>query len=172
MAFDLFYAACCFDELSRGSVSCLMNANFGKWFPQRHNSMFYAEIDDHGVRRGNTGQILAWWQHPVASRVALELPYWAISSALYRLIRMAIKMAHKAGACISFIDFMSCITVAKWPCYGPLKIKPSYNIVLYYVLILCVYYGGPPTAMKAVLAIISDGKWAIIVINREVVQIN
>jgi hypothetical protein len=105
-------------------------------------------------------------------RVALDLPYWAICSASYRLIRMAIKMAREAGACFSFINFMSCITVAKWPCYGPLKIKPSYNIVLYYVLILFVYYGGPPTAMNAVLAIISDGKWAIIVINREVVQIN
>ena len=33
------------------------------------------------------------------------------------------------------VDFMSCITVAKQPYYGRLKIKPSYNIVLYYVII-------------------------------------
>jgi hypothetical protein len=33
--------------------------------------------------------------------------------APYRLIRMAIKMARKAGAFVSFIDFMSSITVAK-----------------------------------------------------------
>ena len=30
-----FYAACCFDELSRGSVSCLLNASFEKRF---HNA--------------------------------------------------------------------------------------------------------------------------------------
>ena len=51
---------------------------------------FYAKIDDHGIRRGDTGRILAQWQNPVASRVALDLPYWAMRSASYRLIRMAI----------------------------------------------------------------------------------
>ena len=30
-----FYTACCFDELSRGSISCLLNASFGKRF---HNA--------------------------------------------------------------------------------------------------------------------------------------
>ncbi len=30
------------------------------------------EFVDHGGRRGNTGRILALWQHPVASRVALQ----------------------------------------------------------------------------------------------------
>jgi hypothetical protein len=49
------------------------------------------------------------------------------------------------------------ITVAKQPCYSLLKIKPSYNIVLYYVLMQFVYYGGPLPAMNAVLAIIADG---------------
>ena len=34
----------------------------------------------------------------------------------------------------SVVDFMSCITVAKQPCSGPLKIKPSYNIIRYCVL--------------------------------------
>jgi hypothetical protein len=35
-------------------------------------------------------------------------------SALYRLIRMAIKMTSKVGACFSVVDFMSCINnVAK-----------------------------------------------------------
>jgi hypothetical protein len=59
---------------------------------QRHNSIFYAKIDDHGVRRSNTGQKL------VASRVALDLPYWTMRLAPYHLIRMAIEMAHEAGA--------------------------------------------------------------------------
>jgi hypothetical protein len=30
---------------------------------------------------------------------------------------------------------LPCITVAKRPCYGQLKVKPSYNIICYYVLI-------------------------------------
>jgi hypothetical protein len=103
-----FYAACCFDELSRGPVLCHLNDSFGKSFPQRHNTIFYAEMDDHGVRRGNTGQILTRWRRPapdggvqwrlVASRVALDLPYWAMRSAPYRLTRMAIEMAREAGS--------------------------------------------------------------------------
>jgi hypothetical protein len=59
--------------------------------------IFYAEIDDHGVRWGDTGQILARWWRPLASRVSLDLPYWAMCSAPYRLIRMAIEMAREAG---------------------------------------------------------------------------
>jgi hypothetical protein len=53
-------------------------------------------------------------------------------SALYRLICVAIEMA--AGPFFSIIDFMSCITVAKRPCNGLLKIKPSYTIVHHYEL--------------------------------------
>jgi hypothetical protein len=87
----------------------------------------YAEINDHGVLWGNMGQIVARWRRPVASRVALDLPYWVMRSAQYRLIRMAIKM----GPFFSFVNFMSCINVAKRPCYGPIKIKPSYIIVHY-----------------------------------------
>ena len=94
----LFYAACCFNVLSRGSVSCLLNASFKTAVSQRHNSIFYAEIDDHGVRRGDTGRILAQWQHMVASRVALDLPYWAMRSTSYHLIRMAIEMTSEGGA--------------------------------------------------------------------------
>jgi hypothetical protein len=93
-----FYEACCFDVLSRGSVSCLLNASFKTAASQRHNLIFYAEIDDHGVRRGDTGRILTQWRRPMASRVTLDLLLWAMRSALYRLIRMAIKMATKVGA--------------------------------------------------------------------------
>jgi hypothetical protein len=87
-----------------------------KAISQRHNSIVYAEIDDHGVHRDNTGQILAQWRRPVASRVALDLPYWTMRSAPYHLIRIAIKMASEVGAFFSVIDFMSCINVAKRPC--------------------------------------------------------
>ncbi len=95
-----FYAACRFNELSRGSVSCLLNASFKTVVSQRHNSIFWAKIDDHDVRRGDTGQIIAQWRHLMASRVALDLLLWAMRSALYRLIRMAIEMASKVGACV------------------------------------------------------------------------
>jgi hypothetical protein len=52
----------------------------------------------------------------------------------------------------AIVDFMSCITIAKRPWYGQLKIKPS--------------------TMNAGLAIIADGGQAIIVIDREGVEIN
>jgi hypothetical protein len=128
------YAACCFDELSTGSVSCLLNASFKPRYPQRHNSIFYTKIDDHGIRWGDTGRILARWRRPVASKVSLDLPNWAMCLASYRLTRMAFEMAHEAGECFSVVDFMSCVTVAKQPCYGPLKIKPSFIIDRQYVL--------------------------------------
>ena len=69
----------------------------------------------------------------MASRVALDLPYWAMRSASYHLIRMVIELTREAGPFFSVADFMSCITIAKRPCFGLLKIKPSYTIVLYYV---------------------------------------
>ncbi len=132
--FGPFYAACCFDELSRGSILCLLNASFKTAVSQHHNSIFWAKIDDHDVCRGNTGQILAQWWHLMASRVALDLSSWAMRSMLYRLIRMAVEMACNAGPFFSFAEFMSCITVAKRPWYGPLKLKLSYIIVHYYVI--------------------------------------
>ena len=100
-----FYTACCLDELSRGSVLCLLNASFKTAVSQRHNLIFYAEIDDHDVRRGDTGQILAQWRRLMASRVALDLLLWAMRSALYRLIRMAIKMASEVGAFVCCCRF-------------------------------------------------------------------
>jgi hypothetical protein len=54
---------------------------------------------------------------------------------MYRLIRKAIKMASKVGAFVSVVDFLSSITVAKRPCYGQLKIKLSYNILVHYYAI-------------------------------------
>jgi len=90
-----------------------LNASVENRFPQCHNSIFYAKIDDHGVCWGDTGRILAQWQRPVASRVALDLPYWEMCSAPYRLISMAIELASKAAALFSVVDYLPCITVAK-----------------------------------------------------------
>ncbi len=129
-----FYAACCFDVLSRGSVSCLLNASFKTAVSQRHNLIFWAKIDDHDVHGGNTGQILAQWWRLMASRVALDLPSWAMHLALYAWFAWPSKWLAKQVNFFPFVDFMSCITVAKQPCYGPLKVKPSYIIVHYYVI--------------------------------------
>jgi len=98
-------------------------------YPQCHNSIFYTKIGDHGIRWGDTGRILARLRHSVASRVALDLLYWAMCLASYRLTCMAFEMDCKAGAYFSVVGFKSCITVAKQPCYGPLNIEPSYIIV-------------------------------------------
>ncbi len=99
-----FYAACCFDELSRGSVSCLLNASFKTAVSQCHNSIFWAKIDDHDVRRGDTGQILAQWRRLKASRVVLDLLLWVMRSALYRLICMAIEMASEMASEMGAFD--------------------------------------------------------------------
>ncbi len=64
---------------------------------QRFDNATTRFFDDHDVCRGNTGQILAQWQRLMASRVALDLLLWVMRSALYRLIRMAIKMASEVG---------------------------------------------------------------------------
>ena len=113
-----------------------------------HNSIFYAKMDDHGVRWGDMGQILAQWQHPVGSYEALDVLHWAMHSASYCLVRMAIKIARKVGAFLSVVNFLSCINVDKRPSYGQLNIKPSNTIVLYNI---------PLTAMDAILATVSDG---------------
>jgi hypothetical protein len=79
---------------------------------ERHHTtpqvFFYAKINDHGILWGNTGQILAQWSHPVASRVALDLLYWAISLSLHQQIAKAIKMASKKGAFLCHCQFCHC----------------------------------------------------------------
>jgi hypothetical protein len=86
-----FYTACCFDQMSRGFVLCLLNASFRTAISQRHNSIFYSKINDHGIRRGNTGQILARWRHSVASKEALYMLHWEKCLATHRRIVMTIK---------------------------------------------------------------------------------
>ncbi len=61
-------------------------------------NFFTLEIDDHGVRRGDTGQIIAQWQRPVASSEALDVLHRAMRLALHWRIVMAIEMAREGGA--------------------------------------------------------------------------
>jgi len=54
-------------------------------------------------------------------------------SAPYRLIRMAIEMASKAAAFFSVVDYLSCITVAKYHNSSHYKLTASYTIARHYV---------------------------------------
>jgi hypothetical protein len=47
---------------------------------------------------GNTEQVVAQCQHPVASGVALDMPHWTMPSVLLRRIRKAFEMGCDGGA--------------------------------------------------------------------------
>jgi hypothetical protein len=66
------------------------------------------------------GRILAHWWRPVASKskVALDMLHRAMRLSSHRHIVMAIEMAREEGAFFSVVKFLSCITVAKRPCYS------------------------------------------------------
>ena len=114
-----FYTACCFDELSRGSVLCLLNTSCGTAILQCHNLVVYAKN--------------LWpWHLPsqcsantcpmVASRalsVAMDLVHWAVCTSLHRRIAMAIKTACKGGVLLTLSILSSFATTAKGQCFGP-----------------------------------------------------
>jgi hypothetical protein len=51
-----------------------------------------------GRRWVNTERVVAQWRHPVASKVALDMPHWAMPSVLLRRIRKAFKTGRDRGA--------------------------------------------------------------------------
>ncbi len=88
-----FYAARCFE-----SVSCLFYASFEKRFHNANTTQFFRpKIDDHGLRQGDTGRIIARWRRTVASKVALDMLHWVMRSSTHRRIIMAVIMAHDGG---------------------------------------------------------------------------
>jgi hypothetical protein len=50
-----------------------------------------------GGRWGDTEQVVAQCWHPVASRVALDMPHWAMPCSSLQRVCMAIKMACNGG---------------------------------------------------------------------------
>jgi hypothetical protein len=58
-----------------------------------------------GGCRGNTERVVARWQRPEASGVALDMLHQRIQTALHPCISMAIKMAQDGGAFLCFVDF-------------------------------------------------------------------
>ena len=51
-----------------------------------------------GGRQGNTEQVVARWQRPVASGVALDMLHRVMPHVLLQSLTMAIKMVHREGA--------------------------------------------------------------------------
>jgi hypothetical protein len=47
---------------------------------------------------GNTEQVVARWQHPVTSKVALDMLHWAMQSVLLRRIHKTFKTGRDGGA--------------------------------------------------------------------------
>ena len=64
------------------------------------------DILNHGGRRGNTGQALAQWWHPVASSESLDVLHWEMCPALHRRIPMAVKIASVFPAYVCIFDFV------------------------------------------------------------------
>jgi hypothetical protein len=58
-----------------------------------------------GGCRGNTEQVGAQWQHPVASEVTLGMPHWAMPSVSPRRTAVAIKIANNEGAFVRHFQF-------------------------------------------------------------------
>jgi hypothetical protein len=68
--------------------------------------VFASKINDLGGRQGDTARALARYHHPLASSEALYVRYWAMHHALYRRIRMAIKIASNLPDFFVAVDFI------------------------------------------------------------------
>ncbi len=58
-----------------------------------------------GSRQGNTGQVVIRWRRPVASKVALDMPHWVMSSVLPWRTAFVIKIACSGGAFVHHQQF-------------------------------------------------------------------
>jgi hypothetical protein len=86
-ALNLLYQAMCTVLYWRTAAAIKMASLLGTFFCHRFVCCC------PGGRWGNMEQVVARWRHPVASGVALDLPYWAMPSVLLRRTAVAIKMA-------------------------------------------------------------------------------
>ena len=74
-----FYAACFFSELNSGSVSHHLNASFGKQFHDTTTRLFTQKLMSLASTRAIQAEYLPNGGIRWLSRVALDLPYWAIA---------------------------------------------------------------------------------------------
>jgi hypothetical protein len=63
--------------------------------------IFYAEVDDHGIRQGDSEQIIAQWRRLVAYKAALDMLRWAMRLSPHRRIVMVVNMAHDGGTFVN-----------------------------------------------------------------------
>ena len=111
------YTAYPFNELGRGSVSCLSNASFGKRFHNATTHLFTPKSMTMASAGAIRGAYLPYGGiQSVASRVALDLPYWVMQAVPHWNINMSIEMTSKGGVFFCHSHFLSCKTIAKRPC--------------------------------------------------------
>ncbi len=91
-ALDLLYWAMHAVLYRRSAAAIKMASIFGTFF--RHRFVCCCP----GTRWGNKEWVVAQWQHPVASRVALDMPQWAMPSVLLWRTAVAIETARGWGA--------------------------------------------------------------------------
>jgi hypothetical protein len=115
--------------------------------------VFAVKIVNHDRRRGNTAQALALWWHPVASSEALYVPHWEMCPALYHHIRVVIKISR--DLLVFFVIVV--LIIPKTTDNNHVMVNINYHSVVYYVNIIFVYYGHPPTTKDDISATIVDG---------------
>ncbi len=91
-ALDLLHQAICAVLYRRTAAAIKMACKVGAFF---YCCLFAC---CPGSRQGDTERVVAQWRCPVASKVALDVPHWAMPSVLPRSTAVAIKMANNGGA--------------------------------------------------------------------------
>ena len=83
-----------------------------------------------GGHRGNTKQVVAQWQHAVASSETLVMLHCEMRSVWHRCTAMAIEMAATEVHLFAAAAYFDCFNRSLGPCYGPFKLTQSYCINL------------------------------------------
>ncbi len=66
----------------------------------------------------------------MASSEALDVCYWVMLPALYRRIRLVIKIAGNAGVFLCIVHFVVIHNLRYRPCYGPYTLKAFFDSML------------------------------------------
>jgi hypothetical protein len=98
-AVDLLHRAMCAVLYRRTAMAIKMASKVGPFF---HPCIVCC---CPGGCWGDREQVVAQWQHPVASGVALDMPHWVMPSVSLQRARMVIKMACNGGAFVYFHPF-------------------------------------------------------------------
>ncbi len=123
-----------------------------------------------GGRWGDTEQVVARCQRPVASRVALDMPHQAMPSVLPGRTAVAIKTANKGGHSFVIINFVINHNHSYITFYNQYKLKLKRRHIYYNVINLLLCFGRPPTTMDAISATIVAGGQAQIRLNIRSIQ--